>query len=201
MPGRAYALKKGVAPMAVSAPTIPSTDAAIRRLDDLLDLSNVRMKLADPDEGGGLPPARLDLLEQEYRTVPRTAPSLPGHGRSAVQDRRRDVARPHPRYRGLSRGLRRRSLAFSWITSRILGCVASRMPKTLRMRTSSRWSAIEPRSASHRSIHGSRSTQVRVASALRASRRNAGKRPRVRCLQISSRSSCPRTRRRASWMR
>lgn len=53
--------------MTVLAPTLPSTDAAIQRLDDLLDLSNVRMKLADPEEGKGYDSSRLDLLEQEYR--------------------------------------------------------------------------------------------------------------------------------------
>ncbi|MGB7685994.1 MAG: hypothetical protein WBL45_09470 [Solirubrobacterales bacterium] len=42
-------------------------DAAIKRLDDLLDLSDVRMKLADSDEGPGLDRAQIDLMEQEYR--------------------------------------------------------------------------------------------------------------------------------------
>jgi hypothetical protein len=41
--------------------------AAIERLDDLLDLSDVRMKLADSDEGPGLDRAQIDLMEQEYR--------------------------------------------------------------------------------------------------------------------------------------
>jgi hypothetical protein len=40
---------------------------ALARLDELLDLSNVRMKLADSDEGPGLDPSRIDLMEQEYR--------------------------------------------------------------------------------------------------------------------------------------
>lgn len=47
----------------------PVTDAevALRRLEDLLDLSNVRMKLADTDEGAGLAIDQIDLMEQEYR--------------------------------------------------------------------------------------------------------------------------------------
>jgi hypothetical protein len=42
-------------------------DAALRRLDDLLDLSNVKMKLADAGEGPGLDPAEIELMESEYR--------------------------------------------------------------------------------------------------------------------------------------
>jgi hypothetical protein len=46
----------------------PATLAqALRTLDELLDLTNVRLKLADPDEGLGLTASRLDLLESEYR--------------------------------------------------------------------------------------------------------------------------------------
>ena len=41
--------------------------AALDRLDATLDLSNVRMKLADPEEGLGMADAELDLAEQEYR--------------------------------------------------------------------------------------------------------------------------------------
>ena len=41
--------------------------AAIERLDDLLDLSDVRMKLADSEEGPGLDRGQIDLMEQEYR--------------------------------------------------------------------------------------------------------------------------------------
>jgi hypothetical protein len=40
---------------------------AMRRLDDLLDLSNVRMKLADTDEGPGLGAEEIELMEAEYR--------------------------------------------------------------------------------------------------------------------------------------
>ncbi|HWN72594.1 MAG TPA: hypothetical protein VNN15_02170 [Solirubrobacterales bacterium] len=40
---------------------------ALARLDELLDLANVRMKLADSDEGPGLNPSQIDLMEQEYR--------------------------------------------------------------------------------------------------------------------------------------
>lgn len=47
----------------------PATDptAALQRLDSLLELSNVRMKLADSAEGPGLDPALIDLMEAEYR--------------------------------------------------------------------------------------------------------------------------------------
>jgi hypothetical protein len=42
-------------------------DQALKRLDELLDLSNIRIKLADPEEGTGLADAQLDVMEQEYR--------------------------------------------------------------------------------------------------------------------------------------
>lgn len=47
----------------------PMTDAgsAMQRLDDLLDLSNVRMKLADSDEGPGFDGDYIALMEDEYR--------------------------------------------------------------------------------------------------------------------------------------
>lgn len=47
----------------------PVTDAnaAMQRLADLLDLSNVRKKLADAEEGPGLSADRIDLMEAEYR--------------------------------------------------------------------------------------------------------------------------------------
>jgi hypothetical protein len=40
---------------------------AMSKLDRLLDLSNVRGKLADPEEGKGYDQPHLDLLEGEYR--------------------------------------------------------------------------------------------------------------------------------------
>lgn len=40
---------------------------AMQRLDDLLDLSDVRMKLADTDEGPGLDAGEIELMEAEYR--------------------------------------------------------------------------------------------------------------------------------------
>lgn len=43
------------------------SDTALQRLDALLDLSNVRMKLADSEEGPGLGKKELDLMEGEYR--------------------------------------------------------------------------------------------------------------------------------------
>lgn len=40
---------------------------ALARLDDLLDLGNVKMKLADSDEGPGLSSDYIELMEGEYR--------------------------------------------------------------------------------------------------------------------------------------
>ncbi|HKH65482.1 MAG TPA: hypothetical protein VKA35_08475 [Solirubrobacterales bacterium] len=42
-------------------------DTAMQRLDDLLDLSNVKMKLADAKEGPGLNAETIELMEAEYR--------------------------------------------------------------------------------------------------------------------------------------
>lgn len=53
--------------MTAPAATLPSVEEALARLDGLLDLSNVRMKLADPDEGRGYDVARLAVMEQEHR--------------------------------------------------------------------------------------------------------------------------------------
>lgn len=44
-----------------------SPDAALRLLDDRLDLSNIRMKLMNPEEGDPVATAQIDLMEQEYR--------------------------------------------------------------------------------------------------------------------------------------
>jgi len=41
--------------------------AELSRVEELLDLSNIRLKLADPEEGHGYSEERLDLMEQEYR--------------------------------------------------------------------------------------------------------------------------------------
>jgi hypothetical protein len=48
---------------------VPIADAydALRTLKAVLDLSNTRLKLADPEEGRGLTEVELDLAEQEYR--------------------------------------------------------------------------------------------------------------------------------------
>lgn len=46
---------------------VTDTEAALQRLEDLLDLGNVRMKLADTDEGAGLAIDEIDLMEEEYR--------------------------------------------------------------------------------------------------------------------------------------
>ncbi len=45
----------------------PAADEAFASLDVSLDLSDVRMKLADADEGPGLNEAQIDLMEGEYR--------------------------------------------------------------------------------------------------------------------------------------
>ncbi len=47
--------------------TTPTAEEALARLDDLLDLSNVKMKLADSEEGPGFDPQFIDLMEIEYR--------------------------------------------------------------------------------------------------------------------------------------
>jgi hypothetical protein len=46
---------------------IPTFSDAQMRLDCALDLTNVRMKLADGDEGAGLGWDQIDLMEAEYR--------------------------------------------------------------------------------------------------------------------------------------
>ena len=43
------------------------TGVAMRRLAEVLDLSNVKMKLADSEEGPGLSSDQIDLMEVEYR--------------------------------------------------------------------------------------------------------------------------------------
>lgn len=52
---------------AVLSPEAVDSTVALNRLEDRLDLSNVRMKLADSDEGPGLGRDELDLMEGEYR--------------------------------------------------------------------------------------------------------------------------------------
>lgn len=44
-----------------------NTEDALDFLDQRLDLTNLRMKLADPEEGKGYSKDRLDLMEAEYR--------------------------------------------------------------------------------------------------------------------------------------
>jgi hypothetical protein len=51
---------------------------ALDRLSRVLDLSNVRMKLADPEEGHGLAERELDLREQEYRKFLALHMAFPG---------------------------------------------------------------------------------------------------------------------------
>jgi hypothetical protein len=45
----------------------PTASGALARLERHLDLTNVRMKLADPKEGKGCTPEQLDVMEAEYR--------------------------------------------------------------------------------------------------------------------------------------
>jgi hypothetical protein len=47
--------------------TRPTPTDALSQLAVILDLSNVRAKLSDPDEGKGPSDSQLDLAEQEYR--------------------------------------------------------------------------------------------------------------------------------------
>ena len=53
--------------MTLTATNPDLAPAVLTTLDEKLDLSNVRMKLADCDEGPGLSQARIDLMEGEYR--------------------------------------------------------------------------------------------------------------------------------------
>jgi hypothetical protein len=53
--------------MALAASTVMSTEDAIEFLAKVLDLSNVKMKLADPEEGKDYDAGHLELMEQEYR--------------------------------------------------------------------------------------------------------------------------------------
>lgn len=52
---------------AVLARETLDASAAMGRLDGLLDLTDVRMKLADSEEGPGLDQGQIDLMEGEYR--------------------------------------------------------------------------------------------------------------------------------------
>jgi hypothetical protein len=53
--------------MAAPAAIAPSVEDAITLLDGKLDLSNVKMKLSDSDEGPSYDAGRLAVMEQEYR--------------------------------------------------------------------------------------------------------------------------------------
>jgi hypothetical protein len=53
--------------MATETPVRTSSTEALARVEALVDLSNVRAKLADPEEGKGYDVGRLDLMEAEYR--------------------------------------------------------------------------------------------------------------------------------------
>jgi len=47
--------------------SLPTALDALETLDNTLDLTGVRMKLADPEGGKVLTPAQLDTAEREYR--------------------------------------------------------------------------------------------------------------------------------------
>lgn len=53
--------------MTVTSLDSPTSLEARERIHQLLDLSNVRMKLADAGEGPGLSVEEIDLMENEYR--------------------------------------------------------------------------------------------------------------------------------------
>lgn len=53
--------------MSLAATTSLRPSEALARLESLLDLSMIRMKLADPEEGKGYSEQELDLREGEYR--------------------------------------------------------------------------------------------------------------------------------------
>jgi hypothetical protein len=53
--------------MSTTAERTLSPVDAMSQLELLLDLTNIRQKLADPEEGKGYSEAHLDLLEAEYR--------------------------------------------------------------------------------------------------------------------------------------
>jgi hypothetical protein len=53
--------------MTTATADIPTLSDAQMRLDRALDLTNIRMKLADTDEGAALGVDQIDLMEVEYR--------------------------------------------------------------------------------------------------------------------------------------
>jgi hypothetical protein len=50
----------------IADPTITAADA-FGRVEEVIDLTDIRRKLADPEEGKGYGPDRLDAMEREYR--------------------------------------------------------------------------------------------------------------------------------------
>jgi hypothetical protein len=61
---------------AVVSPVTPNE--ALERLKDSLDLSNIRLKLADSEEGKGYSTEHLDLMEAEYRKFLAMQLAFPG---------------------------------------------------------------------------------------------------------------------------
>jgi len=51
--------------MTTATLSAPAASAALERVNALLDLSNVRAKFTDAEEGKGHGPERLDLMEAE----------------------------------------------------------------------------------------------------------------------------------------
>ncbi len=48
------------------SPCVSAADH-LARVEEIIDLANIRRKLADPEEGKGYAPAELDRMEREYR--------------------------------------------------------------------------------------------------------------------------------------
>src|SRR4051812_16820724 len=63
-------------PLAAEVSMTP-TDA-LARIGEVLDLSNIRFKLSDPEEGKGYSQERLDLMEAEYRKFLALQTAFPG---------------------------------------------------------------------------------------------------------------------------
>ncbi|MEA2232863.1 MAG: hypothetical protein QOD83_2679 [Solirubrobacteraceae bacterium] len=67
---------------------------ALARIDELIDLSDILRKLADPEEGKGLATEDPDIIEAEYRRF--LVHLAPRRRHRAVQGRRRYLAPAHP---------------------------------------------------------------------------------------------------------
>ena len=63
-------------PLAAEVSMTPTDTLA--RIGEVLDLSNIRFKLSDPEEGKGYSQERLDLMESEYRKFLALQAAFPG---------------------------------------------------------------------------------------------------------------------------